>query len=126
MMNEWEEKKALKKGYTYRLTSVDLDRYNLRKIDGRLFSYIYSVQSCSEGHNLYEVLSVLKFLRLMDTYTFQKKRVKVFVALYESLKFSGINGRRSYKLTPVQYFQFASILGFFRWDDIGSVEDMSE
>jgi phage terminase large subunit-like protein len=126
MMNEWDEKKALKKGYTDRLTSVDLDRYNLRKIDGRLFSYIYGVQSCPEGHNLYEVLSVLKFLRLMDTYTFQKKRVKVFVALYESLKFSGINGRRSYKLTPVQYFQFASILGFYRWEDIGSVEDMTE
>lgn len=126
MTNEWDEKKALKKGYTDRLTSVDLDRYNLRKIDGRLFSYIYGVQSCPEGHNLYEVLSVLKFLRLMDTYTFQKKRVKVFVALYESLKFSGINGRRSYKLTPVQYFQFASILGFYRWEDIGSVEDMTE
>lgn len=52
--------------------------------------------------------------------------MKVFVALYESLKFSGINGRRSYKLTPVQYFQFASILGFYRWEDIGSVEDMTE
>lgn len=112
MMNEWEEKKALKRKYTDKLASVDLERYNLKKIDIRLFSYIRGVQSCPDGHNLYEVLSVLKFLRLMDAYTFRKKKVKVFVALYESLKFSGINGRRSYKLTPCSIFSLPLYWGF--------------
>ena len=62
----------------------------------------------------------------MDTYVFRPSKVKKFAKLYESLKFSGMDGRRCYKLTTIQYFQFASILGFYRWEEIGDAEGMSD
>ena len=40
--------------------------------------------------------------------------MKKFIVFYESLKFSGLKGRTCYRLTPIQVFQFASILGFWR------------
>lgn len=104
------------------LQGIDLDTYQLDTIDARLYKYIAEVRNNPDAHNLYEVLAVLKFLRLMREYVFRPSKVKKFVKLYESLKFSGMDGRRCYKLTPIQYFQFASILGFFRWEDVGSAE----
>ena len=104
------------------LQGIDLDTYQLDTIDARLYKYVAEVRNNPDAHNLYEVLAVLKFLRLMREYVFRPSKVKKFVKLYESLKFSGMDGRRCYKLTPIQYFQFASILGFFRWEDVGSAE----
>lgn len=104
------------------LQGIDLETYQLDTIDARLYKYVAEVRNNPDAHNLYEVLAVLKFLRLMREYVFRTSKVKKFVKLYESLKFSGMDGRRCYKLTPIQYFQFASILGFFRWEDVGSAE----
>lgn len=104
------------------LAGMDLESYGLDTIDGRLLRYVSGVVECPDGHNLYELLAVRKFLRLMRLYVFRASKVKKFVRLYESLKFSGVDGRRCYKLTPVQYFQFASMLGFYRWEDVGSAE----
>lgn len=104
------------------LQRIDLDTYQLDTIDARLYKYVAEVRNNPDAHNLYEVLAVLKFLRLMREYVFRPSKVKKFVKLYESLKFSGMDGRRCYKLTHIQYFQFASILGFFRWEDVGSAE----
>lgn len=108
------------------LVSVDIDRYQLDTIDPRLFSYVKEVREKPDSHNLYEILAVLKFLRLMDTYIFRPSKVKKFVKLYESLKFSGMDGRRCYRLTNIQYFQFASILGFYRWEKVGDAEGMPD
>lgn len=101
------------------LRRVDIEKYQLDTIDVRLLSYISGVRNEPEKHNLYEVLSVLKFFRLMDRYVFRASKIRRFAKLYESLKFSGMDGRRCYKLTPIQYFQFASILGFYQWEDVG-------
>ena len=114
--------KEYKDAVAKELDAVDLDSYQLDTIDRRLLKYVSGVVCNPEGHNLYELLAVKKFLRLMRTYTFRASKVKKFVKLYESLKFSGMDGRRCYKLTPIQYFQFASMLGFYRWEDIGSAE----
>lgn len=113
---------AYKTGKADELQGIDLDTYQLDTIDARLYKYVAEVRNNPDAHNLYEVLAVLKFLRLMREYVFRPSKVKKFVKLYESLKFSGMDGRRCYKLTPIQYFQFASILGFFRWEDVGSAE----
>lgn len=113
---------AYKTGKADELQGIDLDTYQLDTIDARLYKYVAEVRNNPDAHNLYEVLAVLKFLRLMKEYVFRPSKVKKFVKLYESLKFSGMDGRRCYKLTPIQYFQFASILGFFRWEDVGSAE----
>lgn len=101
-----------------RLADADIASYQLASIDMRLDSYVREVKEHGDDHNVFEVLAVLKFLRMMRTYIFRAERVKKFVKLYESLKFSGMDGRRSYKLTGVQYFQFASILGFARWEAV--------
>lgn len=108
------------------LLAIEIERYQLDTIDMRLWSYISQVRNEPEKHNLYEILAVLKFLRLMDNYVFRPSKVKKFAKLYESLKFSGMDGRRCYKLTPIQYFQFASILGFYKWEDVGKAEGMPD
>ena len=84
------------------------------------------VRNNPDSHNLYEILAVLKFLRLLGKYVFRASKVKKFVRLYENLKFSGMDGRRCYRLTPIQYFQFASMLGFYRWEDTGEAEGMPD
>lgn len=114
--------KEYKDAVAKELDAVDLDGYQLDTIDKRLLKYVSGVVRNPDGHNLYELLAVKKFLRLMKTYTFRASKVRKFVRLYESLKFSGMDGRRCYKLTPIQYFQFASMLGFYRWEDVGSAE----
>lgn len=108
------------------LLAIEIERYQLDTIDMRLWSYISQVRNEPEKHNLYEILAISKFLRLMDTYVFRPSKVKKFTKLYESLKFSGMDGRRCYKLTPIQYFQFASILGFYKWEDVGKAEGMPD
>ena len=114
--------RAYKEEKAGELAAIDLEEYQLDTVDVRLLRYVNEVKMNPEGHNLYEILSVLKFLRLMKKYVFRASKVKKFSKLYESLKFSGMDGRRCYKLTPIQYFQFASMLGFYRWEDVGSAE----
>ena len=100
-MEEWQSK-AYKKARTDELAATDLRPYSLGSIDPRLEQYVCSVQEDPDGHNLFEVLAVLKFIRLMGEYYFSVKHVQEFAVFYESIKFSGLKGRRCYKLTPVQ------------------------
>lgn len=108
------------------LISINIDDYQLDSIDMRLYSYVSAVRNEPDKHNLYEILAVIKFLRLIREYVFRPSKVKRFARLYESLKFSGMDGRRCYKLTQVQYFQFASILGFYKWEDVGDATGMPD
>ena len=105
------------------LRALDLDSYPL--VDGdehRLLDYILEVRDNPDMHNLYEILAVLRFLSFMCKYVFRWTKVRKFVIFQESLKFDGPQGRRSYRLTPVQFFQFASIMGFYFWQDMGPAE----
>ncbi len=112
---EYKERKAAE------LAAIRLDDYDLTDgDDSRLRDYISSVAADPDAHNLYEILAALRFLKFMRRYTFRWDRVRRFVRLYESLKFSGPHGRQRYKLTPLQLFQFASILGFSAWTDMGA------
>ena len=77
---------------------------------------MYGVIDNPERHNLYELLAVKRFFRMLDRYEWSPKRVKHFFRFYQALRFSGINGRTRYKLTPVQAFQFANIFGFVKPD----------
>lgn len=118
--------KAYKQSKVDELKTIDIEEYQLDTIDVRLYKYVSGVRNDPDNHNLYEILAVLKFFRLMRIYIFRVSKVKHFVRLYESLKFSGMDGRRCYKLTPIQYFQFASILGFYKWECVGSAEGMPD
>lgn len=95
---------------------LDNYRYALDGTDKRLLLYVETNVERPEIHNLYELLSLKMFFERLDKYSWSAKRVKHFFRLYESLRFSGINGRRQYKLTPVQAFQFANIYGLTRDD----------
>lgn len=101
------------------LNAIDLQPFQLDGIDARLLQYVAGVHDDEQGHNLFEILGVLKFLRCLQSYEFKAAKVRKFAALYESLKFSGTQGRKSYRLTPIQYYQFASMLGFYRWEEMG-------
>lgn len=108
-----EELRELKIKAIGELRSIDVKSYRLNRADDRLNIYCYECINNPDGHNLYELLAVKRFFRLLDKYIFKTTEVQAFIYFYEHLKFSGTSGRRSYKMTPVQVFQFASILGFW-------------
>jgi len=108
-----QELKQLKLDTVSYLSTIDVEGYMLDQTDDRLNIYTYELICNPDNHNLYELLALKRFFRLLDTYIFKPKEVKAFILFYENLKFSGLKGRQKYKLTPVQVFQFANILGFY-------------
>ena len=57
-----------------------------------------------------------RFFHLLDRHQWNGRRVRAKIRFYEMIRFSGMQGRQRYKLTPVQCFQFAHIFGFARED----------
>lgn len=106
----------LKDDTIIKLRHIDVLSYNLDRADSRLNAYVGECISNPSAHNLYELLSIVRFFRFLDTYDFRANEVRKFVVFYESLKFSGTKGKTRYKLTPIQVFQFANILGFYHPD----------
>lgn len=92
--------------------------------DERLEAYVLDNTDRPEAHNLYELLAVVRFLRLLDRYEWRPRRVRRFIRFYEAIRFSGVKGRTRYRLTPVQTFQFASIFGFARADGLRLVRQV--
>lgn len=88
----------------------------LNAIDSRLHIYLKEVLDNPTQHNKYEILAVFRFLDflLREDLEFKSKEVKKFVKFYECLKFPSNKGMQSFKLTPIQVFQFANILGFYK------------
>ena len=83
----------------------------LKGEDARLLSYLdsFTGAGASDRHNRWEVLSVVRFLKHLQQYDFRTQEIKRFVALFENSPFTG----GLCKLSPVQYFQVANILGFY-------------
>lgn len=111
---EATELREAKQRATMLLQAAHLDAYHLAEVDERLYSYVHSVATQPERHNLWEQLSVVKFLRLVKQYGINRKEVRRFFVFYENLSFPGKQGMQHYKLTPVQTFQFASVYGFYK------------
>lgn len=91
-------------------------RKALAGTDARLEAYALELTDNPDAHNLYELLGLRRFYSLFDRYEWRASRVRRFFDFYETLRFSGVNGRQRYKLTPVQAFEFASIFGMARHD----------
>ena len=111
----------------------------LAEIDDRLLYYFADL--CAESsadtddendhHNVYELLGAAKFLRMLDTYTFNKKKVQTVIRLREGewrqdgqgrwhhisggLKCPGTSGAQVYRWQPFQVFVLASVFGFYEW-----------
>ena len=99
------------------LTALGSNTYRERvlAIDQRLLDYMMACADLTDDYaNLYELLAVRKFLRMLTTYPFNLERVHKIYRAYEHLKFSGMQGRTNYRLTPMQTFQLAAPFGFMR------------
>lgn len=103
-----------KEQVTQRLAAVNIERYRLSEVDGRLESYVREVAGNPDKHNLYEQLAVAKFLEKVDKYGINVTEVLQFFEFYERLYFPGKMGPQRYQLTPVQTFQFANIFAFWK------------
>ena len=111
-----EEKDKLRQAkadVTDLLARTRIERYRLTHVDSRLDAYVREVAGNPDGHNLYEQLAVARFFRMCDKYGINATEVWQFADFYESLYFPGKAGQQRYELTPVQYFQFASIFAFW-------------
>lgn len=82
-------------------------------VDSRLTSYVYHVLESPDLHAKYEILGVFRFINFLGKYELKTKKIKKYIAFYESLKFPSAKGMQSFKLTPIQVFQFTNILGFY-------------
>ena len=86
----------------------------------------------NDWHGLYELLGAAKFLRCLDTYNFNTKKVQTVIRLREGewrqdkgvwrhisggLKCPGIAGGQVYRWANFQVFCLASIYGFYTWID---------
>lgn len=119
---EIRQELAYKEGVAAELSSLRGEmvsgryRQGLGGTDARLEAYALEVADHPAAHNVYELLAVRRYLRLLDGYAFRRERVRRFYRFYEALRFSGVRGRQRYRLTPVQCFQFAGIYGFAQPD----------
>jgi len=141
MNNELTEFQAQK------LAAIDLlkTRYEgktdtLKDIDPRLDEYFRDLiahsnadpDSTDDHHNVYELLGAAKFLRMLDTYNFNTKKVQTVIRLREGewrregrrwrhvsggLKCPGTSGAQVYRWQPFQVFVLASVYGFYSWVD---------
>lgn len=130
-----------------KLAAIDLlkTRYEgkadvLADIDPRLDEYFRDLiahsnadpDSPDDHHNVYELLGAAKFLRMLDTYNFNTKKVQTVIRLREGewrregkrwrhvsggLKCPGTSGAQVYRWQPFQVFVLASVYGFYSWVD---------
>ena len=130
-----------------KLAAIDLlkTRYDgksdtLKDIDPRLDEYFADQiahsnadpDSADDHHNVYELLGAAKFLRMLDTYNFNTKKVQTVIRLREGewrregkrwrhvsggLKCPGTSGAQVYRWQPFQVFVLASVYGFYSWVD---------
>ena len=130
-----------------KLAAIDLlkTRYEgkadaLKDIDPRLDEYFADLiahsnadpDSADDWHNVYELLGAAKFLRMLDTYNFNTKKVQTVIRLREGewrregrrwrhvsggLKCPGTSGAQVYRWQPFQVFVLASLYGFYSWVD---------
>ena len=111
----YTDKKSVIEAIPTYLKKLDEDLDILERIDDRLTTYISKVLNAPDEHNKFEILGAFRFLDFVDKYDFNLTKFKKFVRFYEALRFPAEgNKMEAFKLTPIQVFQFASILGFVK------------
>lgn len=113
-------------------------RQLLEDIDPRLWTYFDDLSANSSAdpddkmdwHNIFEILGGAKFLRMLTTYPFNKKKVQTVLKLREGewqrdgkmwrhiqggLRCPGTSGAQYYRWQPFQVLVFASVFGFMSW-----------
>ena len=110
----------------------------LREVDDRLWEYFNDCATRvstefgdpNDQHSMWELLCAAKFLRMLDTYDFNAKRVRFFMALREGkwerqgkawryvsggLKLPATIGAKVYRWQPFQVFVLSTVFGFYTW-----------
>lgn len=112
-----EKARKLKAETAVKLKSSKPPYKEFDKADKRLSAYIRGCIKNTDGHNLYDLLAVLRFIDFYDRYLFRAEEVKKFIVFYEALKFPTQRGMGRYKMTDVQVFQTAGIFGYWYKDN---------
>lgn len=100
-------------------------------IEPRLKEYFDGLRDEPDGHNGYEILCGVKFLRLLRTYEFNERKVRQVVRLREGewkqdsrgrwqhvsggIQCPGTDTSHVYRWQPFQVFVLASVFGFQTW-----------
>ena len=84
----------------------------------------------NDWHGIYELLGAAKFLRMLNTYNFNTRKVQTVIRLREGewvpvgkawkhlsggLRCPGMGGGQVYRWEPFQVFILSSIYGFYTW-----------
>ena len=88
----------------------------LGEADDRLVSYAGKLCTDPDGHNLFELLALRRFLLMTAEYSFRPDEVRGAVLALESFRFPGRRGMQPLRLSPVQVFLIAGIYGLYRAD----------
>ena len=94
-----------------------LPRYEsrLKEISPLLWTYALDVvRTDIDIHNEMELLGFRKFLRILDTYPINIKKVQHVYSVFDYMTFDGLNGRKHYPMTPIQAYILAAIFGPMR------------
>ncbi len=92
------------------------------RIDPRIARYIaFCTSTEADNANLYELLGIRKFLRMLATYSFDYEKIHKMFALFESFEIDSLRGTQRYPLTPMQCFQIAAPMGFVHRDADGDM-----
>lgn len=119
--------RGLKDEVTARLAEIAASGYDGYRhaldTDERLYAYADDVCMHPDGHNLYEQLMLARFFDLVSRYEWKQKRVRNRIRFLEKIRFSGLNGRQSYRLTNSQCFIVAGIYGLSKQDGSRLIRD---
>lgn len=92
----------------------------IRDADERVLAYIDRVIENVDKHNAYELLAIVRFYHFLSKYDFRTSEVRKFIFYFENIPFSGQKGRTFIKMSDVQTFQVANIMGFYHHPFIDS------
>lgn len=110
------EATALKSGVVERLQKAKIPYRRFNKLDKRLSAYIRECIKHPKKHNVYELLSIERFLHKVDRYVLRDEKVLHFITFYEHIRLPSAEGMVLFELTPVQVFQFTNIFWFYHED----------
>lgn len=90
--------------------------HDLYSIDSALEEYVITVLTFPEGHNLWELLALRRFVRMLDRYVLDTDKVRHVLKVMRRLKFVTDRGMQPLELTPLQVYALTNIYGFLRED----------
>lgn len=93
---------------------ASVSEYDLGSVDMRLHEYCTRLISDPDGHNLYELLALKRFLVFLGKYEFRRSAAKKALLALETFRFPGKKGMQPLNLSPVQVFLVCGIYGFYR------------